>query len=87
MNPNEYIEGKVVSYREEMSAIGMRSDWQVGDEWLRTTLTDTWNKAREEAYAETIEQLKRRGEEAVKGLWYITEDDFLSLLTPNQKEI
>lgn len=44
-------------------------------------------KARQETIAECVEALKAKGEEAVKGLWYITEDQFEALqsLSPNQK--
>lgn len=32
------IEEAVQEYREKMSELGMRRDWQIGDEWIRTTL-------------------------------------------------
>lgn len=44
---NEYIEGKLTQWRGNTI-----SDHEHFIKELRVTLTDTWNKAREEAYAE-----------------------------------
>lgn len=50
-------------------------------DFILQELTAVYERGR----ADAVEYLKRRGEEAVKGFWYVTDEDFTSALTTEGK--